>query len=150
MDIKLFTGSILLTGLVGGCIGYTLASAHYQSEMLKAYDSYKASVDTARTKEKEWQLLAMKKDEEYQKRISDMQSSNDELVDRLRKQLNDLTLRVSTTPQSSSKPHGSPRETNLSKSVGDLVEFSSKCSKRTDELIIQLESLQQWVKESHE
>lgn len=150
MDIKIITGSILLTGLVGGCIGYTLASAHYQSEMLKTYDSYKASVDTARTKEKEWQLLAMKKDEEYQKRISDMQSSNDELVDRLRKQLNELTLRVSTTPQSSSKPHGSSREANLSKSVGDLVEFSSKCSKRTDELIVQLESLQQWVKESHE
>lgn len=150
MNIKLFTGSILLTGLIGGCIGYTLASAHYQNEMLKAYDSYKASVDTARTKEKEWQLLAIKKDEEYQKRISDMQSSNDELVNRLRKQLSELTFRVSTTPQSSSKSHGSPRETNLSKSVGDLVEFSNKCSKRTDELIIQLESLQQWVKESHE
>ncbi len=150
MDIKIITGSLLLTGLVGGYIGYTLASTHYQGEMLKAYDSYKASVDTARTKEKEWQLLAMKKDEEYQKRISDMQSSNDELVDRLRKQLSELTLRVSTTSQSSSKPHGSSREANLSKSVGDLIEFSSKCSKRTDELIVQLESLQQWIKESHE
>lgn len=150
MDIKTLLGSIAITCCVSGYIGYILASNKYQEELLKIASTYKTSVETARTKEKEWQEIAKKKDEEYQEKLNAMQSNNDVLVDGLRKQLSELTLRVSTAPKSSSKSNGSSREHQLSERIGELVDFSNRCSKSADKLRIQLESLQNWIKETHE
>lgn len=104
----------------------------------------------ARNQEQEWKEIASKKDEEYQQKLSSMQSSNDELVDGLRKQLSELTLRVSSTSKPSSKSNGTSKESQLSARIGELVDFSNRCSKSADQVRIQLETLQSWVKETHE
>lgn len=150
MDLKVISVSVAIACFVSGYVGYTIASSKYQEELLKIASTYKASVEEARTKEKEWQEVARKKDEEYQEKLNNLQSNNDELVDRLRKQLTELTLRVSSTSSTPSKSHGSSGEHQLSERISSLVEFSDRCSKSADKLRIQLESLQNWIKETHE
>lgn len=150
MDLKIISVSVAIACFVSGYVGYNFASSKYQEELLKIASTYKASVESARTKEKEWQEIAKKKDEEYQEKLNSLKSNNDELVNRLRKQLSELTLRVSSASKSSSKSNGTSRERELSGRIGELVDFSNRCSKSADQYRVQLESLQSWIKSIHE
>lgn len=149
MSLKTLVCTTSCLCLISGGIGYLIADHFHQEELLEIHAMYQTSVKNARSLEKEWRDIASKKDEEYQQKLNSMQSSNDELVNRLRKQLSELTLRVSSAPKSSSKPNESSSESQLSSRVGELVEFSSRCSKTADQLRLQLESLQSWIKETH-
>lgn len=137
---------VALIGLIAGFIlGYLVTSNHYQDKLLDDVAVYKEQVNEARAKEREWQQLANKLDEEYKAKITDIQSNNDELITRLRQQLLSAS-RVPSNCESSSQSNGISRETRVSEEVSNIVEFSGQCAKRTDELIIQLESLQNWIK----
>ena len=138
---------VLVAGITGLLLGYSLTANHYKEELLKMSDAYKASVNEARKQEKYWQDKAWKMGDEYQKKLDSMQHSNDELVDRLRKQLDELSSRVPSVSKSSCKSNAGSRRTSASKEVGDLIEFSNNCAKQADILTVQLKGLQTWAKE---
>lgn len=151
MDLKpLILASVAIACFISGYVGYAISSIHYLKQLDEINETYRKSVDTARTMEKTWKRIAEKKDDEYQKKLADLKSNNDELVNRLRKQLSELTLRVSSASKSSSKSNGTSRERELSERIGELVDFSSRCSKSADQCRVQLESLQSWIKSTHE
>lgn len=150
MSIKTLVCTTSCLCIISGGIGYLVADHFHQKDLLEIHSKYEESVKKARNQEREWKEIASKKDEEYQQKLNSMQSSNDELVDRLRKQLSELTLRVSSTSKSSSKSNGTSRESQLSARIGELVDFSNRCSKSADQVRAQLETLQSWVKETHE
>ena len=124
MDIK--TGVVLL---VAGGIGYFLGSysteVDYQKILLDQAAQYKAQVEEAKQLENQWKLKAQKADEEYKKQLAAIQQSNNDVVKRLRQQL---------------------EETRVSAETKRLIDFSVGCAARLDETIVQLRSLQDWVK----
>lgn len=151
MDLKpLILASVAIACFISGYVGYAISSIHYLKQLDEINETYRKSVYSARLMEKTWKKIAEKKDDEYQKKLADLKSNNDELVNRLRKQLSELTLRVSSTSKSSSQSNDSTRERELSERIGDLVDFSSRCSKSADQCRVQLESLQSWIKATHE
>lgn len=130
--------------IFGYIVGYQLASQKYESTLyhLKAEQTEKVLKI-----EREWQDKTTHVEKEYQEKLRDIQQSNDDTVNRLRQQLNEYARKLSQTAKSSSKPNGRTRESELSERIGDVIEFSNRCAKRADELSIQLQSLQQWIKE---
>lgn len=145
--------------IVGGTflLGCTLSyftTAHYYDKKLAEIDAqYRESVQQARAKENEWKELAKQAEVKYQEELSKVTSdanANADLVSRLRKQLSSVTCRMPSTTESSSKSHGSSRESQLSGRIADLVEFSGRCSKQADQLTLQLKNLQSWVKDAYE
>lgn len=145
MDIK--TGVVLL---VAGGIGYFLGSysteVDYQKILLDQAAQYKAQVEEAKQLENQWKLKAQKADEEYKKQLAAVQQSNDDVVKRLRQQLEDYSSRVSELSKSTSKPDAGTRKTRVSAETKRLIDFSVGCAARLDETIVQLRLLQDWVK----
>lgn len=136
----------VIVGLIAGFIlGYLLTSNHYQDKMLDEVSVYKSQVNEARAKEREWQQLANQLDNDYKAKIDSIKSSNDELVARLRQQLLSAS-RMSSNCQSSVQSNEYSRKTRVPEEVSNIVEFSQQCAKRADELILQLDSLQSWIK----
>lgn len=130
--------------IFGYIVGYQLAFQKYESALyhLKAEQTEKVLKI-----EREWQDKTTHVEKEYQEKLKDIQQSNDDTVNRLRQQLNEYARKLSQTSKSSSKPNGRTRESNISEGVADIIGFANKCSKRADELSIQLSSLQSWIKE---
>lgn len=145
MDIK--TGVVLL---VAGGIGYFFGSysteVDYQKILLDQAAQYKAQVEEAKQLETQWKLKAQQADEEYKKQLAAVQQSNDDVVNRLRQQLEDYSSRVSQLSKSTPKPNAETRKTRVSAETKRLIDFSVGCAARLDETIIQLKSLQDWVK----
>ena len=132
---------------IGLLLGYSMTSLHYKNRLLEEAEIYKSQVEEARAKEKEWQAVAYKLDNEYNQKLSSIKSNNDALVARLRQQLNDAS-RVSSACISPSKSNDTPRRAEVSREVNGIIEFANQCSKRTDALIIQLSALQDWIKKA--
>ena len=138
-----------LGAIVGFCagivLGYLVTSNHYQDKMLDEVAIYKEQVQEARAKEREWQQLANNLDNDYKAKIDSIQSSNDELVTRLRQQLLSAS-RVSSDCKSSEQSDVLSRKARISEEVGNIVTFSQQCAERADKLIIQINSLQEWIR----
>ena len=141
----LVLGSVIASLLIGGQGGYLKAENTYQELLLNQEKEYKVLLDQAKQQEQRQKDESTKIETEYEEKIRSIQSNNDVLVARLRNQLFTLNQRLSSKTQSSSQSNGSSRETELSERLGEVIEFSNRCSKRADELIIQLEALQEWV-----
>ena len=141
----LVLGSVIASLLIGGQGGYLKAENTYQELLLNQEKEYKVLLDQAKQQEQRQKDESTKIETEYEERIRSIQSNNDALVARLRNQLSILNQRLSSKTQSSSQSNDSSRETELSERLGEVIEFSNRCSKRADELIIQLEALQEWV-----
>lgn len=134
-------GSILAISYFNG---YNTASKEW-SDLLKKerlkQTEYVLSI------ERKWQERTNNVEEEYQSKLRSIQQSNDDTVNRLRQQLNSYARKLSKASKSSSESDGRTRESNISEGVADIIGFANKCSKRADELSIQLSSLQSWIKE---
>lgn len=131
---------------LGFLLGFGLTSSHYKDELLDQANAYKKSVQEAREQEQVWRSKANEIEREYQARIDDIKLSNAAVLNRLYKQLNEATSRVSSDSRASLSSHGQTREANVSKEIKKLVDFSNQCARRADELIIQVNSLQEWNK----
>ena len=103
-------------------------------------------MEEAKQLENQWKLKAQKADEDYKKKLAAVQQSNDDVVNRLRKQLEDYSSRVSELSKSTSKPDAGTRKTRVSAETKRLIDFSVGCAARLDETIVQLRSLQDWIK----
>lgn len=136
----------LISGSIGMVIGLGIASYYYDLKMDKITKEYVISIEQARSKEKEWMQVANEIENTYKDKLTAVNRDNTELVNGLRKQLSEYSQRVSSTSTTSSKSDDSARRTEVAERLGDLVEFSSKCSKRVDQLIIQVNSLQEFIK----
>ena len=84
-------------------------------------------------------------EEEYLVRIRALEHSRDAVIARLRQQLDEYNKWMSSRTNSSSKPDAETGRTNVPEEIKRLVDFSDKCSRRTDELIIQVNALQDWI-----
>lgn len=142
----LVLSSVIASLLIGGQGGYLKAENTYQELLLNQEKEYKVLLDQAKQQEQRQKNESTKIETEYEEKIRNIQSNNDVLVARLRNQLSILNQRLSSKTQSSSQSNGSSRETELSERLGEVIEFSNRCSKRADELIIQLEALQNQVR----
>lgn len=128
-------------------LGFYATSDYYKGKMLKEAEAYKASVEAARTREAEWRKKADEQELQYQRDLESVRTSNDAELDRLRKQLRkQASRRMSAAPKSSSKHHAEAGEAKLAAAVSDLAEYSDRCSRRADELIVQVNALQAWIK----
>ena len=146
MKKEVILGLIVIASLfIGGQGGYLKAANTYQEMLLNQEREYKVLLDQAKQQEQRQKDESTKIETKYEERIRSIQSNNDALVARLREQLTTLNKRLSSTSQSTNKSNGSTRETNLSERLGEVIEFSNRCSKRADELIIQLGALQEQV-----
>lgn len=144
MDSALLVASL---GILGGFIlGSSLTANHYQDKLDEIHAEYRASVEQARRKEDEWKKASENISQEYQKKLLDIDRDHSELVGRLQHKLNEYSSRMSKCPASSSRTNGSSSRTNVAKELGDLVEFSRKCSKRADEMTLQIQGLQKYYK----
>lgn len=144
------TGIALLVCLFTGGVGYFLGSysteVDYQKILLEQAAQYKKQVEEAKQLETQWKLKAQQADEEYKKKLAAVQQSNDDVVNRLRKQLEDYSSRMSELSKSTSKLDAGTRKTRVSAETKRLIDFSVRCAARLDETIVQLRSLQDWVK----
>lgn len=141
------TLGLAIAGIIlGAFLGYYKAETEYQELLLEQAAEYKKTVEEAKRLEQHWKDQATTIENEYQEKINSIQQSNSELVNRLRKQLAEYSSRVSKNSSASSKPNAKDRKTRISEELNNLVEFSQRCSKRADELIIQVNALQDWIK----
>lgn len=141
-------GAFLLGSFIAGTTGYLATAHHYDKKLADIEAQYRESVQQARVKENEWKELAQQTEAKYQEELTKVTSdanANADLVIRLRKQLSSVTCRVPSATKSTTKSDGSSRESQLSERIADLVEFSGRCSKKADELALQLKNLQQWL-----
>lgn len=131
-------------------VGYFLGSykteSEYQQKLLEQSVQYRESVKEARKQEQKWREYSYQVENDYQKKLSDIERSNAQLVSQLRKQLREYSSRMPKNTGTTSSSHDETRESRVSEELDRLIEFSERCSKRTDELIIQLSSLQDWIK----
>lgn len=141
------TLGLAIAGIIlGAFLGYYKAETEYQELLLEQAAEYKKTVEEAKRLEQHWKDQATTIENEYQEKINSIQQSNSELVNRLRKQLAEYSSRVSKNSSASSKSNAESRKTRISEELNNLVEFSQRCSKRADELIIQVNALQDWIK----
>ena len=129
--------SVVCFGL-GFSLGHYRTESEYQEILLQQANEYKKNVEEAKKLEQHWKNQAVV--------LASIQHSNAELVDRLRKQLDDYSNRMSKNPDSTSQSDAKDRNSRISKEVNQLIKFSERCSKRADELIIQVNALQDWIK----
>lgn len=132
---------------VGFFLGYKLMqNRHIELVIEKEYE-YQVSIEKAREQERIWQIKAQELENEYQNQIDLIKQSNDDVINRLRNQLDRYAERLSSCTKSSDGSDGTTGTTSVSKEVKRLVNFSEQCARRADELIIQVNGLQQWYKE---
>lgn len=134
----------LIALFVGIYLGYGAADNHYKGLLLEQSEAYKASIQAVRTKEQEWRRKAYEAEEQYQKDLEAVRLDTSHELDRLRKQLAEAH-RVSSAYASTSQPDGEDRRPNVPKRIEELAEFSERCARRADELIVQVRSLQDWI-----
>lgn len=144
-NIAILMASVICFGL-GFSLGHYRTESEYQEILLQQANEYKKNVEEAKKLEQHWKNQAVVLENEYQEKITSIQHSNAELVDRLRKQLDDYSNRMSENSDSSSKSDADNGKARVSKEVNRLIEFSERCSKRADELILQVNALQDWIK----
>lgn len=132
--------------VLGLLLGWSLTDSYYSHQLLDQADAYKASIEAVRTKEREWRQKANESEIKYQQELEEVKHSNSAELNRLRKQLN--SYRMSSNTNSSGKFNDSSRESRVSEEFTKLAEFSDRCSRRADELIIQVRNLQSWIKET--
>lgn len=146
MDLRAL--SIYGTLVMVGCIlGYGVTSSHYKSKLLALDSQYKEAVIEARSQEEKWRKLSDEQEAEYRKKLDSIVRNNDKLVKQLRKQLAAISSSgMPKNARTSSVPDDSSGRTKVANEVGDLAEFSSQCAKRADELILQVDGLQKFIK----
>lgn len=116
--------------------------------MAEIESKYLESIKQARNQELVWQKKAQEVEAAYveQKKLSEADAANNAIVvNRLREQVASYSTRVSQRSSSSSCSDVEARTAKLAKRVLDLTEFGKRCSKRADELIIQVEGLQSFI-----
>lgn len=144
MDSALLVASL---GILGGFIlGQSLTAHHYEKQLEEIHVQYRASVEQARKKEEEWKKASDDLAKEYQDKLNAVDRDNSELVGRLQHKLKEYSSRMSKCPASSSRTDGSSSRASVAKELGELVEFSRKCSKRADEMTLQIQGLQKYYK----
>ena len=139
------TVTIAISFVIGAILGYSVTSGHYKDQMLSDAEEYKKQVQEAKAKELHWYNYAIELDNEYKEKLNSVKSNNDALIARLRQQLN-ATSGMSSNCQSSVQSNGNTRGTRVSEEINSLIDFADRCSQRADQLIIQLSSLQDWIK----
>ena len=127
--------------------GWYLEHNRYVNREIELKLEYAQAVQNARTKEQEWLKKSNEQEEQYKNNLASIQRDNDLLVAGLRKQLTEYAQRVSSASTTSTKPNGGTRESRVADKLGEVIEYSSRCAKRTDELIVQVKALQQFIKE---
>lgn len=141
--------ALLLGGLIiGFFLGYGYMADEHNEIMVSKEKEYLNSLEEARQLERQWQDKAQEIENEYQKELINIRQSNDIIVDRLRNQLDSYSKRLSSCTKSSNRSNGSTGTTSVSKEVKNLVNFSEQCARRADELILQVNGLQKWYKET--
>lgn len=132
--------------IIGFTTSWGITSAHYKDMLLDQARAYKASIEAVRAKELEWRNKANEAEEHYTKELEAVRATDSAELDRLRKQLAS-TSRVPGNCTSASQSDDPNRRAKVSERIEALAEFSDRCARRTDELIIQLRNLQKWVRE---
>ena len=141
--------ALLLGGLiVGFFLGYGYMADEHNEIMVSKEKEYLTSLEEARNKERQWQNKAQEIENEYQKNLIAIRQSNDITVDRLRSQLDSYSKRLSSCSKSSNRTNGSTGTTSVPREIKNLVNFSEQCARRADELILQVNGLQKWYKET--
>lgn len=140
--IVISCGAIYFAGYSSGS---SSTEAKYQEKIIEQLMEERRLIQENRTKEEEWRQESRRREIEYQNRIASIRSSNDAVVKRLRKQLDAYADRLSSNSDSSSKLNAEDRRANLSEEIKRLVDFSDKCARRADELIVQVNALQEWI-----
>lgn len=142
--IKLVICFALCTGSY--FLGSYSTEVEYQKILLEQANEYKIQVQEAKTLEQQWKTQAFNIENEYKEKLTNIQQSNDVTINKLRQQLKDYSSRMSKLTNSSNKSNDRTRETKLSEETERLINFSVNCSRRLDETITQLSSLQEWIK----
>ena len=130
-------------------VGDSVSSKHYSAILLEKEQAYEHSLQEARTKELDLQHRVDQVAKEYEEELTSIKSSNDVLITRLHNQISTLNKRLSSATQSSTSSNDPSRESRVSEDFNKLIEFSDRCSRRADELITQVVSLQKYIKELH-
>lgn len=147
MEVKEY--ALLLGGLVVGFfLGYGYMANTHTEIMNQKESEYLASIEQARNLERQWQKKAQEMENEYQKELINLKQSNNLIVDRLRIQLDSYDKRLSSCSKTSNRTDGSTGTTSVSTEVKNLINFSEQCAKRADELILQVNGLQKWYRET--
>ena len=133
--------------MAGFALGYSLAASNYKDDLLSVAQDYEKTVQASRIKEQEWRERADQLESEYQHKLNAIRTSNDAALNELRQQLAKASYRVSKDHNTTSKSDAEAREARVSKEIQALAEFSDRCSRRTDELILQVKGLQDWITE---
>lgn len=145
-------GILVLCGTVFS-IGYSAGSsstqAEYQEKILEQLMKERALIQANRAKEKKWEDEAKKIELEHMERIKALEHSRDAVIARLRQQLDAYDSKLSSNSLTSSDSDAETRETNVSTRIKQLVDFSDRCARRTDELIVQVNSLQNWINKTN-
>ena len=131
---------------VGYSIGATLIVFDLKDQLQEVQNTYVQSLKDARAKEQEWRDKAYAIEEKYQQDLQSVKSSNDAVVNKLRKQLSKTSTRVPSTCKTPSKSDGSTGESRVSKELTSLIEFSEHCARRLDETLVLNRALQNWIK----
>lgn len=133
--------------MLGGIAGYGLTASHYKSKLLDIDSRYKEAVADARNQEEKWRKQSDEQEQAYKARLNSIVRNNDKLVKQLRKQLTAISSSgMSKNSTASSILNDPAGRTKVAGEVGNLAEFSSQCAKRADELIIQVDGLQKYLK----
>ena len=133
--------------------GYYKGSQHGEAKTIAIYDKkllaisqeYSKSVEQARSTELYWKSQADAIEKSYKKKLADNIHSNDAIINRLQHKLDEASKRLSSNSNTPSKLNDSSRGSKVSEGVGRIVKFADRCARRHDDLVIQVESLQQWI-----
>lgn len=136
--------------ILGFFLGYGYMSDVHHDIMVEKEAEYLDSVEKARQLERSWQTKAKQIEDDYQKALADIQQSNDDVINRLRNQLDSYSKRLSSCSATPNRIKDYSREARVSTEVKNLIDFSEQCARRADELIIQVNGLQQWYKETEQ
>ena len=139
---------VIISLVIGFFLGYGYMADTHTEIMNQKESEYVVPIELARNFERQWQNKAQEIEDEYQKELIAIKQSNDLIVDRLRIQLDSYDKRLSSCTKSSNRTNGSTGTTSVSTEVKNLINFSEQCAKRADELILQVNGLQKWYRET--
>ena len=132
--------------VIGYSVIATLVVFDLKDQLKEIQNTYVQSLKDARAKEQEWRDKAYAIEEKYQQDLQSIKSSNDAVVNKLRKQLSEASTRVPSTCKTTNKSDGSTGESRVSKEITSLIEFSEHCARRLDESLVLNKALQDWIK----
>lgn len=152
MNLKQIGLVLISCGVIyfaGYLSGSSAIETEYQEKIIEQLMKERALIQENKVKEQRWRDETRALEEEYQKKIADIEHTNGAVLDRLRKQLDEQRIKLSYSTSTSNKFNERTREAQISERIKHLAEFSERCARRADQLIIQVEGLQSWIKKTY-